>query len=254
MGNLEGKRAVVSGAGAGIGRAIALALAGQGASVAIMDLDTAAASVVAAEITSAGGSAFPVRASVADPDEVRAAFSQIDEQMGGVDILVNNAGISGNRPTLELTDDDWKRTVSVNLDGVFYCAREAGRRMAAQGSGAIVNIGSIYSIVAAPRRLHYCATKAAVEMMTRSLAIEWAELGIRVNGVAPGYVQTALLEDLARSGRVDVEAIRRRVPQKRLAEVEEVADAVLYLCEPRSSHITGQMLAVDGGWTAYGFV
>src|SRR5690606_37653887 len=129
-------------------------------------------------------------------------------------------------------------------------AREAGRRMAAQGGGTIVNIGSIYSVVAAPRRLHYCATKAAVEMMTRSLAIEWAELGIRVNGVAPGYVQTALLEELARGGRVDIEAIRRRTPQKRLAEVEEVADAVAYLCEPRSAHITGQMLAVDGGWTA----
>jgi NAD(P)-dependent dehydrogenase (short-subunit alcohol dehydrogenase family) len=126
--------------------------------------------------------------------------------------------------------------------------------MIAQRSGSIVNLGSIYSIVAAPNRLSYCATKAAVAMMTRCLAIEWAEHGVRVNAIAPGYVRTALIEALVLEKRIDIQALEQRTPQKRLARPEEIADAVLYLCEPRSAHITGQVLAVDGGWSAYGYL
>jgi NAD(P)-dependent dehydrogenase (short-subunit alcohol dehydrogenase family) len=144
--------------------------------------------------------------------------------------------------------------MGVNLDGVFFCASDAGRRMRDAGGGCIVNVSSIYGVVAAPNRLSYCASKAAVSMMTRALAIEWAAYGIRVNAVAPGYVRTNLVETLAAEGRIDLAALERRTPQGRLATAEEIADAILYLCEPRASHVTGQVLAVDGGWTAYGYV
>ena len=180
-------------------------------------------------------------------------FARMDELIGPASILVNNAGVGGNKPTLELSNEDWKRNISINLDGVFYCCREAGSRMKDAGGGAIVNIGSIYALVAPPNRLHYCAPKAAVEMMTRALAVEWAQYGIRVNGVAPGYVRTQLLEQLVEQGRVDLAAIEKRTPLGRLGTVDEIADAVLYLCDPRSSYITGHMLPVDGGWTSYGY-
>jgi NAD(P)-dependent dehydrogenase (short-subunit alcohol dehydrogenase family) len=251
---LSGKRALVTGGGSGIGRATCLALAAAGAEVAVNDLGLAAAQATCDLITGQGGRAFPLVGSVADPADVRRFFAELDDHPGALDILVNNAGISGNKPTLEITDEEWRRVVSINQDGIFYCAREAGRRMRDQGGGAIVNIGSIYSIVAAPNRLSYCATKAAVGMMTKSLALEWAEYGIRVNCVAPGYADTPLIHQLAAEGRVDVAALQRRTPQKRLALLEEIADAVLYLCEPRAAHITGHILAVDGGWTANGYL
>jgi NAD(P)-dependent dehydrogenase (short-subunit alcohol dehydrogenase family) len=254
MAVLKGMKAVVTGGGAGIGRAIALALARADASVAVWDLQEAAARESCALVEAAGGQALALVGSVAEPEDVRRCFAALDAAWGGVDILVNNAGISANRPTLEVTDAEWRRGMGVNLDGVFFCAREAGLRMQRRGQGCIVNLCSIYGIVAAPNRLAYTASKAAVAMMTRSLAVEWASLGIRVNAVAPGYVQTALLQDLATSGRVDMAALKRRTPLGRLGTVEEVADAVLYLCEPRSAYVTGQVLGVDGGWTAYGYV
>ena len=254
MNALESKRAVVTGAGGGIGRATAIALAEAGAHVAVFDVRRDAAEETCSLIEGKGGRALPLVGSVADSASVKRCFVEHDERCGGVDILVNNAGVSGNRPALDLSDEEWHRTVSINLDGVFFCCREAGRRMRDAGGGSIVNIGSIYALVAAPNRLQYCATKAAVEMLTRTLAIEWASFGIRVNGIAPGYVATPLLQELALAGKVNLEAIKRRTPQGRLGLVEEIADAILYLCEPRSGYVTGQMLAVDGGWSAYGYI
>ncbi|HWL80993.1 MAG TPA: SDR family NAD(P)-dependent oxidoreductase [Roseomonas sp.] len=254
MAVLQDRTAVVTGGGAGIGRATCLALGRAGAHVAVWDVDAAAAEETATLLRAEGAQAMTVIASVADPDAVRGAFATLDAQLGRLDILINNAGISANRPTLEVTDEEWRRGMSINLDGVFYCAREAGRRMQAQNSGCIVNMASMYGVVAAPNRIAYTASKAAVVMMTKSLAVEWAGFGIRVNAVAPGYIRTALLEDLAAVGKVDLAALTRRTPQGRLGTAEEIADSVLYLCEPRSAFITGQVLGVDGGWTAYGYV
>ncbi len=251
---LHHRRALVTGGGKGLGRAISEALAAAGARIAIIDVDPDAAEETATAIEKAGGEAFVLAGSVSDPDSLAGAFAAIDERWDGLDILVNNAGINMNQPTLDLSIEDWRRTVSINLDGTFFCAREAALRMRRQASGTIVNLSSIYGIVAAPNRTAYCATKAGVSMMTQCLAIEWAELGIRVNAVAPGYVLTPAIETLSGQGKVDLAAVRKRTPQKRLAEPEEIADAVLYLCEDRSRHITGQTLAVDGGWTAYGYL
>ncbi|REE07103.1 NAD(P)-dependent dehydrogenase (short-subunit alcohol dehydrogenase family) [Paraburkholderia sp. BL27I4N3] len=251
---LQNQRAAVTGGGSGIGRATCIALANAGAKVAVMDMNEEGAKETCALLADSGGDGVSLKGSVAESADVTRMFAELDTHWGGVDILVNNAGVSGNRPTLELTDEEWRRTMAINVDGVFYCAREAARRMKAQGKGAIVNIGSIYSIVAAPNRISYCASKAAVGMMTKALAVEWAEFGIRVNGVAPGYVDTPLIRELAADGRLDYEALVKRTPQRRLALPEEIGDAVVFLCEPRAAHIAGQMLAVDGGWTAYGYI
>lgn len=248
---LAGMRVLVTGGASGIGLETCRALAAAGARVAVLDMDGEAAAGVAAALP---GEHLALAASVAERAAVLAAFAALDRAWGGLDALVNNAGIAANKPTLELTEADWHRAIGVNLDGAFWCAQEAGWRMAAAGGGGIVNLGSIYSTVPAPNRIAYCATKAGVAMMSRALALEWAPLGIRVNCVAPGYVDTPLVAEVERQGRLDVAAIRRRTPLGRLARPEEVANAILYLLEPRSSYITGQVLGVDGGWTANGYL
>lgn len=251
---LRGQRAAVTGGASGIGRATALALAEAGAEVAVLDVDREGAEVTCREVAACGGVAFPVLMSVTDPGSVAHAFSSLEESWGALDILVNNAGVSGNRAALDIDDEEWRRVMGVNLDGVFYCSRAAGRGMVERGCGSIVNLGSIYSLVAAPHRLTYCASKAAVAMLTKTLAIEWAAFGVRVNCVAPGYVETPLLHALSQQGRIDMPALRRRTPQQRLGTPQDIAQAVVYLCEPRSAHITGQVLSVDGGWSAYGYL
>lgn len=248
------RRALVTGAGSGLGRETAIALGATGARVALVDVDFDAAETVASEVRQAGGLPLPLAASVTDPGALATAFSRVEDAWGGLDLLVNNAGVSGNRPTLELTREEWLRTVDVNLNGVFYAAQEAGRRMVRQGRGCIVNIASIYGEVAAPQRAAYCASKAAVAMLTKVLAIEWAAHGVRVNAVAPGYVETALTRDLVREGRLDLAAMERRTPMGRLGQPRDIAGAVLFLASEEAGYVTGQVLGVDGGWTAYGYV
>ncbi len=254
MAEVSPQRALVTGAGNGIGRAISLALADAGMRVLLVDIDQAAAEAVAQEIAAKGGEALAVGASVADPVQVASAMAAIDNAWGGIDLLVNNAGVTANRPSLELSEADWRRTMGINLDGVFFFAQQAGRRMVAQGGGCIVNVVSIYSQVAAPNRLAYCASKAGVAHMTRALAIEWAAHGIRVNAVAPGYVDTPGTAELVEQGRLDLTSLQRRTPLGRLAKPEDIANAIVYLASPEASYITGQILGVDGGWTAYGYI
>ena len=249
-----GLRALVTGGAAGIGLATARGLAAERARVALLDIDGPRAEEAAAALRETGAEALALAGSVARPGEVARAFAALDAGWGGLDILVNNAGVIGKRAALELTDEAWSRVMGINLDGVFYCAREAGRRMVAQGAGTIVNLGSIYSLVAAPERLAYCASKAAVAAMTKVLAIEWAAHGVRVNAVAPGYVETDLIGAAVRAGDLDTAPLARRTPVGRLARPEEIARAILFLLDPANAYVTGQVLAVDGGWTAYGYV
>lgn len=249
-----GRRALVTGGAAGIGLATARDLAAEGARVALLDIDAARLEAAAAELRGSGAEVRTIAGSVAEPGEVRDAFAELDARWGGLDILVNNAGVIGKRAALALTDEEWSRVLRINLDGVFYCAREAGRRMVAQRAGAIVNLGSIYSLVAAPERLAYCASKAAVAAITRVLAIEWAQHGVRVNAVAPGYVETGLIGAAVRAGELDTAPLARRTPAGRLARPEEIARAILFLLDPANDYVTGHVLAVDGGWTAYGYV
>jgi NAD(P)-dependent dehydrogenase (short-subunit alcohol dehydrogenase family) len=251
---MTGSRALVTGAGSGIGRATALRLASHGCRVALLDVDHVNAEGLAREITTNGGVAIPIMASVADPEAVAHAFLEMDAAFGGIDILINNAGITGNRNSFDLDNETWSQVIAINQSGTFYCAQQAGKRMRANGGGTIVNLASIYGLVAAPSRLAYGATKAAVVMMTKILAVEWAQFHIRVNCVAPGYVETPGTNALAEAGIIDLEALRRRTPQGRLAQPEDVASAIVRFCDDDFAHVTGQVLAVDGGWSAYGYV
>ncbi|MBO3274022.1 SDR family NAD(P)-dependent oxidoreductase [Pseudomonas schmalbachii] len=253
---LAGKTVFVTGAASGIGLAMARAFAANGANLALFDINGAALEQVRAEL----GEAHPgiqleaIAGSITDPQVVDDAVQQTVERFGRIDVLLNNAGIAMNRPTLELSADDWRRAIDINLNGVFYCAQSAGRRMVAQGGGVILNTASMYGLSAAPERAAYCGSKAAVVMLTKVLAIEWARSNVRVNAIAPGYVQTALVDQLVRDGRMDLDALTARTPAGRLAQPEEIAGVALFLAADAAAFINGQTLVADGGWTAYGYI
>jgi Dehydrogenases with different specificities (related to short-chain alcohol dehydrogenases) len=251
---LKGQRVFISGAADGLGLEMAQAFAREGARLLLMDIDGDKAHAEAQRLAEAGHDVRVCVGSVADAASVTAAFKHMDETLGGIDALINNAGIAAHMPTVDLALDDWNRVMDVGVNGSFLCAQEAGRRMLAQRSGSIVNISSIYGIVAAPNRLAYCVSKSAVAMMARSLAVEWAEMGVRVNAIAPGYVHTRLVEGLIQHKTIDIGAVQGRVPMKRLGTPAEIAEMAVYLCSPAASYVTGQVIAVDGGWTAYGYI
>jgi NAD(P)-dependent dehydrogenase (short-subunit alcohol dehydrogenase family) len=251
---LENQRAMITGAADGLGRAIARAFAMEGASVVIFDIDEAKAQALAEELTAAGRRAVAVCGSVTEVVDIERAFDRADEMFGGIDILVNNAGVSGVMPSLEVTDEFWRRVIEIDLTGVFMCSRAAGRRMVAQASGVVVNIASIFGELAAPERLAYCVAKAGVCMLTKVLATEWGSHGVRINAVAPGYVHTALVDDLAAKGRLNLAAVRKRAPLGRMGEPDEIAELCVFLASPQAAFITGQIYRIDGGWSAYGFI
>ncbi|NVF15496.1 3-oxoacyl-ACP reductase FabG [Vreelandella maris] len=246
---------VVTGGGSGIGRTIAERFAQAGEAVLIFDHNEAAAEQVTADLKAAGHRAVAFVGSVSNEDDVSAAFELAEASFDGVKTLINNAGISGNCPTIELSLGEWQRNIDVNLTGVFLCSREAGRRLIKSGKpGVIINMASMYGVVAAPNRISYCSTKSGVVMMTKTLALEWASAGIRVNGIAPGYVHTDLTHELIKTGRLDAEALNRRTPLGRFGTPEEVADLAWFLASDQSRFITGQVVGVDGGWSANGYL
>lgn len=244
---LDGKLAFVTGGGGGIGRAAARAFAEVGARVHVADVDFEAARSAAAEIVAAGGVAAPHQLDVADERAVEQAFAALTDE-GGVDVLVNSAGVSRRRPALELSLADWRFVNDVNVTGTFLCARAAARGMARGGS--IVNIASMLGFSGGLYpNISYQTSKGAVVNMTRALAIEWAEAGIRVNGVAPGYIQTPFLTRATATleGRAEIE---NATPMRRIGRVEEVVGAILLLASPASSFMTGHTIVVDGGFLA----
>jgi len=253
---LAGRVIFITGAGSGLGRAMAHAFGACRSRLVLFDMDVAAMESVRNELEAANPG-LEVRCRqglVNDESAVEQAFVETHEAWGGVDVLLNNAGISMNCPTLELTGDQWRKAIDVNLNGVFYCAREAGRLMTARGHGVIINTASMYGVVAAPDRAAYCASKAAVAMLTKSLAVEWGPLGVRVNAIAPGYVRTALVDDLVARGRMDVDVLSRRTPLGRLGTPEEIAALVLFLASDNAAFINGHVAVADGGWSAYGYI
>ncbi|MDQ2183919.1 SDR family NAD(P)-dependent oxidoreductase [Alcaligenaceae bacterium A4P071] len=251
---LRGQTVVITGGARGIGLACAQAFAREGARLALLDIDRAALDAACATLHALGAQALPVQASVTQPDAVADAFAQIDAAYGRVDVLINNAGVSANKPTLEVTPDEWCRAVDINLNGVFYCAQAAGRRMVAAGAGSIVNLSSMYGVVAAPDRAAYCATKGGVVMLTESLAVEWGPHNVRVNALAPGYIDTDLLRELQTRGRLSIDRLVARTPMRRLGTAEEIAAMAVFLAGAQSGFITGHTLVADGGWSRYAYL
>jgi gluconate 5-dehydrogenase/2-deoxy-D-gluconate 3-dehydrogenase len=245
---LDGRVALVTGGGSGIGRASAHALAQAGAHVAVSDIDEDAARNVAGEI----GAGEAHRLDVADEAAVAAVVGAIMGRHGRIDILVNNAGLGARMPTVDLPTERWRHVLAVNLDGSFFCAREAGRHMVAAGRGAVVNVASIMGLVGGAHypNLAYHSAKGALVNFTRALACEWAARGVRVNAIAPTFARTRLTEPLL-ADEAMAERLIADTPMGRFAEPEEVAAAILFLSSDAASMITGAILPVDGGWTAH---
>jgi 3-oxoacyl-[acyl-carrier protein] reductase len=244
--------AIVTGAGRGIGEAIATALAAEGASVVVADIDGTAARRVADEIIAGGGQAIAIQSDVAEPAQVNALVADTVAQFGRLDVLVNNAGIGSNKPVLETTLEEWELQLRVNLTGTFLCGQAAAKAMLKNQGGRIVNIASISGQRGGQGRAAYGASKAGVILLTKVMAVELAPLGIRVNAVSPGPVDT----DQSRGTHTPStrQAYYDRIPIRRYGEREEIAAAVLFLAARESSFVNGHVLNVDGGFNAAGLV
>jgi NAD(P)-dependent dehydrogenase (short-subunit alcohol dehydrogenase family) len=241
--SLEGRTALVTGGASGIGLAIASLFRQLGATVVVGDF---------AEMTSPLDAIY-VQGDVCNEQDVARMVKVAVEKTGQLDIAINSAGIADQLvPTIEQDIDVWQRVVDVNLRGTYLVCREAGKAMLPRQRGAIVNISSITGLGAFPRRNAYGASKAAVAMLTRSLASEWGHAGVRVNCIAPGYIMTPMVEDITRRKKIDIERIVQRTPQRRLGAPVEVAQTAAFLVSDWASYISGAILPVDGGWTAFG--
>ncbi|TMD05492.1 MAG: 3-oxoacyl-ACP reductase FabG [Chloroflexi bacterium] len=246
---LKGQVAIVTGSSRGIGRAVAEAFAREGARVVINSRDQKTAALAATEL---GEEAVGIGADLATEAGAEALIGETIRRCGRVDILVNNAGMPMVRPTLELTLEEWQRVLDLNLTGPFLCAQKAAASMLGGEGGVILNMASLTAFAPFPRRLAYAASKAALVMMTRIMAVEWAPK-VRVNAIAPGFIFTDFTKELVAEGRLDVEALKRRTPQGRLGSPDEVARAAVFLASDDAGFITGETLVIDGGWLAYGF-
>jgi NAD(P)-dependent dehydrogenase (short-subunit alcohol dehydrogenase family) len=246
---LDGRVAWVTGAGRGLGAAIAQGLAAAGATVALTARTEPELAETLAKIEADGGRGLVLQADVTDPEQVEGAAAALLDRLGGLDVLVNNAGISPVMTRSEaLSLADWQRILEVNLTGAFICSQAAGRHMLAAAGGSIISISSIHGQLGWPRLAAYAASKGGLELLTRTLAVEWADRNVRVNAVAPGYFATEMTAGLRASARSD--ALLERIPLARFGLPQEVVGAVLFLASDLSSYVTGSTVSVDGGWTA----
>jgi NAD(P)-dependent dehydrogenase (short-subunit alcohol dehydrogenase family) len=251
---LKNKVAIVTGASRGIGKAIAAGYAREGASVVLASRSLDLLAAIEKQIKADGGEATALSLDVRNQESVNAMVEKTVKKYGRLDILVNNAGISMARPSEDLSSEDWKNALETDLFGVFYGCQAAARVMIPQGGGCIINVTSVYGIVAAPGRLAYCASKAAANMLTKVLAAEWASRKIRVNAIAPGYTRTELVQGVIDKGMISLAAIEKRTPMGKIGEAEDMVGIAIYMASDESSYMTGSVVNVDGGWVAYGYL
>jgi len=250
--DLSGRKAVVTGAGKGLGKAMAVALAEAGADVAIPDIDFDNAKRVAEEIKGLGRRSFALKTDVTKPTDVKTMVQKTLEEFARIDILVNNAGICITGPLENMRLEDYDAVMDVDVRAAFSCSQAVGREMIKQKSGNIINMGSISGIVYNKRGYMgiYCVAKAAVIMLTKALAAEWAKYNIRVNALAPGYFLTDLSREFLGNKEIRPEIIEM-TPMRRHAEPKELAGTVVYLASDASEFLTGQAVVIDGGWTIW---
>ncbi len=251
--DITGRTAVVTGGGRGIGLACSQALAEAGAAVIIADVDPEVAAAGQHELAKAGHDATTVGMDVTNPEQVTAVAEDLTDRFGSVDILINNAGIARSGVNAEdVADEHWRNVIDVNLNGVFWCCRAFGKHMIANGHGAIVNLGSMSGdIVNRPQpQSYYNASKAAVHHLTRSLAAEWGQSGVRVNAVAPTYIETEMLKTVKGADDLKREWLRD-TPMGRLGRPEEIASVVLFLASDAASLLTGSIVSADAGFTCW---
>ncbi len=252
---VRGKVALVTGSALGIGRACAKVLASEGAAVAVTDINDEAGQTLVDEICAAGGTAGFWHLDVSSEQEVKDVVRMVKSKFGQITILVNNAGISGvNKPTHEVNTEDWDRLMAINVKGVFLCTKHVLPCMMGARKGSIINISSIYGMVGAPDVPPYHASKGAVRLMTKTDAITYAQYGIRVNSVNPGFIYTPMVEAYLTSKGGDAETWKKAVgglhPLGHMGEPEDIAYGVLYLASEESKFVTGSELVIDGGYTA----
>jgi len=246
---LDGKIALVTGAARGLGKEIALGFAQYGASLVLADMEYP--EKTANEIEQKGAPCIAVQTDVSDEAQVKNLVGGANSEYGRVDILINNAGVSqlSYTPTEDLPVEEWDHVVNINLRGTFLCCKYLGKLMIDNGGGNIVNIASTAGIAGVPRAPAYCASKAGVILLTKSLALEWAQHNIRVNAIAPHYLETELTRSLRHSEKV-YSALIKQIPLKRMGKASELIGAVLFLSSDTSSYVTGAVLPVDGGYLA----
>jgi len=241
---LTGKISVVTGSAQGIGQAIATTLAQEGSDVVVADLDATRCEETVARVQQLGRKAMAVSVNVGDWDQVKGMIDRVQKDWERIDILVNNAGITRDGLLLRMKEEDWQSVLQVNLTGTFFCVKAVLPTMSRQRSGRIVNIASIVGAIGNIGQANYAASKAAVIGLTKTVAREYASRNITVNAVAPGFIDTAMTQELSAETK---EALLNQIPLKRLGQPSDIADAVSFLCSEKAGYITGHVLHVNGG-------